>query len=71
MKLIHCEKGSKIFLGNNFTSNLNVILSKAKLQHNKITELFDLTRKYMNFAYENAPVKIDQKEYELIIKKYA
>lgn len=36
MKLIHYEKGSKIFLGSNFTSDLDVLLNKAKLQHNKV-----------------------------------
>lgn len=43
---------------------------KIRLSKKQIFELFNLTHKYMNFAYENAPVKIEQNEYEIILKNY-
>ena len=32
MKLIHADKGGKVFLGDNFKSDLNIILKKSKLR---------------------------------------
>ncbi len=46
------------------------LLKNIKLSEKNIVELFHLTKKYMNFVYDNAPVYIKQEEYKEIIQKY-
>lgn len=46
------------------------LMKKINLSNDEIVELFNLTYKYMNFAYENAPVKIRQDEYKTILREY-
>ncbi len=46
------------------------IIKKISLSNNEILELFRLTKKYMNFAYENAPTTIGYGEYKIMLKKY-
>lgn len=46
------------------------LMRKISLSRNEIAELFNLTHKYMDFAYENAPVGIRQEEYKIILKNY-
>ncbi len=46
------------------------LMRKISLTRNEIAELFNLTHKYMDFAYENAPVGIKQEEYKIILKSY-
>jgi alcohol dehydrogenase class IV len=45
------------------------LMRKINLSNDEIVELFNLTHKYMNFAYENAPVEIKQGEYKIILEK--
>lgn len=59
-----------------YAEYLHTILRKKKLMrkinllNDEIVELFNLTHKYMSFAYENAPVGIKQEEYKIILKNY-
>lgn len=46
------------------------LMRKIKLSKNEIVELFNLTHKYMDFAYENVPVEIKREEYKIILKNY-
>lgn len=46
------------------------LMRKISLSRNEITELFNLTHKYMDFAYENAPIRVKQEEYKIILKNY-
>ncbi|MDI6820889.1 MAG: iron-containing alcohol dehydrogenase [Patescibacteria group bacterium] len=46
------------------------LIRKINLSNTEIVELFNLTHKYMNFAYKNAPTKIKQNEYKTILKNY-
>lgn len=46
------------------------LMRKINLSNNEIVELFNLTHKYMSFAYKNAPVEIKQDEYKIILKNY-
>ena len=46
------------------------LMRKINLSNDEIVELFNLTHKYMNFAYENAPIEIRQDEYKTILKNY-
>lgn len=46
------------------------LIQKIRLSKKQIFELFNLTHKYMNFAYENAPVRVEQNGYEIILKNY-
>lgn len=46
------------------------LMRKINLSNTEIVELFNLTHKYMNFAYKNAPIKIKHDEYKIILKNY-
>jgi len=46
------------------------LMRRINLSNDEILELFNLTHKYMSFAYENAPVEIKQDEYKIILKNY-
>lgn len=43
------------------------LMKDIKLSRKNVAELFYLTKKYMNFVYDNAPIYIKQEEYESII----
>ena len=44
------------------------IMPKINLSESDILKLFNLTHKYMDFAYLNSPIKITEQEYALILK---
>jgi len=46
------------------------LMPKIKLSLKDIASLFSLTQKYMSFAYENAPTKIGENEYKIIVNHY-
>ncbi len=46
------------------------LMPKIKLFPKDITTFFNLTQKYMSFAYENAPTKIEKNEYKIIMNYY-
>lgn len=46
------------------------LMRKISLSENEIVELLNLTHKYIDFAYKNAPVEIGYEEYKIILKNY-
>lgn len=47
------------------------LMQKIILSKDEIVELLNLTHRYMDFAYENAPIEIKREEYRVILENYA